>query len=455
MPDFSKLPNELLHIVASHVGQPALHEQRKLTISPHLLKMRLVCKKFSSIASATFLSLVQKEEHSSYRILNLPPKSGNLDELFSACCPGGIMSTIVTSVKYNVATAAQLGLDDAEWLCEALDSRHRAANCGCNVKRHDWEDNFCEELVNRNTVLFQRLCKDQDSFVDVLGQPASIRKLKSIFSQLARVSTILLDIYDFWEGASWDTPEPERDAVSKKFYRIGLPTLLEAISAGKATKLEFTGIGSYALGGLHPLVVNKLVRKKDFLKCITTVELVMTHCDDVDGVEMGEPYLAALKRGDRLGLLLSCVKNLKCLSLSYKDECGFQVGSELERDDVWIEELLQAQSWNFLRCFSLKKYYTNGSVLKEFLSQHSGSLTTITLEDIHISDSDCLDLLNSLRNSIPLTNANIRLSRSRHCDLPDLKKIIDDYDTALSPDVDLIDVGPYVLYRAREVIELD
>lgn len=455
MPDFTKLPNELLHIIASHVGRPALHEQRNLTISPHLLKMRLVCKKFSSIALATFLSLVQKEEHCSYSVLNLPPKSGNLDVMSSACYRGGLMSTIVTSVKYHVATAAQLELDDAEWLYEALDSQHRVGNCGCDLKKKDWVESSCEDLVVRNTFLFQKLCRDQDLFVDVLGQPASIRKLKSIFSQLERVSTVSLDIYDFWNGASWDTPGPERDAVSRKFYRSGLPTLLEAISAGKATKLECAGVGSYALGGLHPILVNQLGRKKDFLKCVTTVELTMSHRDDVDGADMGEPYLAALKRGDRLGLLLSCVKNLKCLSLSYEDECGFQVGDELERDDVWIEELLQGQSWKFLRSFTLKKYYTDGSVLKEFLDQHSGSLTRITLEDIHIPDSDCLDLLNFLRNSVPLTNAVIRLSKNRHRESPDLKKIINDHDTALSPDVDLIDVGPYVLYRTREVIELD
>lgn len=219
-----------------------------------------------------------------------------------------------------------------------------------------------ESAVAKNMRRFRKLCQAQDSFAKELLKPSSARKLRDILVRLPNLATVHIDLVDFWKGNSYDFPESESSTPAACFYQSAFPVLLEAVGSSDAVELEISGFGSYCLGGLHPLLINKLGRKRDFLKSIVNIDLVMTHSDDVDGKEYGEPCLQSLRRGDRLSLLLSCAKSLKRLSLSYEDENDWHPAN-IEGDEQWLEDVFQGQRWAGLKSFTLKEFYTSIKML--------------------------------------------------------------------------------------------
>jgi len=451
IPDYSTLPTELLYMIANNVAEVGQQEEKGQKISTHLFKMRLLCKKFSTIATATFQLLVQGEDFSDYTILHLPPKSGSLDRLLGAFSPKSIMSTIVTSVIYHVVSSPQRNPDYDEWQYYVIESKHNPPDCGCD--KDDMEMTSPDMAMNKNERRFVKLCRAQDVFAEELSKPDALKKLRTIFSRLQCSSSIQFEMKDFWNGTSWDTPGPEVDAPAAKFYHSALPVLLDAVGAGTATDLKVKGLGSFAFGPLHPLLITKLGRKKDFMKNIVNVDFVLTHSDDVGGLEYGEPCLTALRRADRLSLLLSCIKNVESLSLSYEDECHWNEMVELDEDEAWLGDVLQGQKWTCLRNFTLRKFKANGKMLKALCRDHRGTLKHVTLDSVEITAAEWVSLLNFMRNELNLTTASITLSRSVFGSVPALQEIMTKYDTGATSV--MVDIGAYVLPPAREVIELE
>lgn len=119
IPAYTTLAPELLFMIAEHVARVGSHEKEEQKVSKDLLRMRLVCKQFSEIATTTFLSLIQTDHYDDYyTTLNLPPKSGSLDHVMSALSPKGSMSSIVTNVKYHVVRSPVQQVHHDEWLYE-------------------------------------------------------------------------------------------------------------------------------------------------------------------------------------------------------------------------------------------------------------------------------------------------------------------------------------------------
>jgi len=452
-PSYTTLAPELLYMIAEHVAKVDAHEKKDQKISKDLLKMRLVCKQFSEVATATFLSLIQTNHYDDYTTLHLPPKSGSLDLVASALSAKGSMSSIVTNVKYHVVRSPVREPDYEEWLYDVVSEGGEAGDCSCGL--HHGSTQTIDRAMSKNMSRFRKLCQAQDSFAEDLLKPSSARRLRDILARLPKLASVHVDLFDFWSGSSCDFLESEDETPPSSFYKSAFPVLLEAIGSSGAKELKSNGFGSYCLGGLHPLLINKLGRKKDFLKNIVNIDLVMTHCDDIGELDYGEPYLTSLRRGDRLNLLLSCVKNLERLSLSYNDDTWFS-GLEIHGDEQWLEDVFQAQKWPGLKSLTLRKFHIKTTMLLILFRTHKATLNQITLDNIKgISATDWLLLLSFMRGNLKLTAAIIELNKRLYSSFPDLNKIISDCDQARSPSTDMVDVGGYLLPQAREVIELE
>ena len=162
--------------------------------------------------------------------------------------------------------------------------------------------------------------------------------------------------------------------------------------------------------------------------------------------------MSALKRGDRLGLLLSCVRSLKSLSLSYDDETEY-AGADIQGDVLWLKDVLQCQHWTSLTHFTLQKFNVRGPTLEELFNQHGSTLKCVVLHDVLMPDMDWLIVLKNMRDELTLTRALISLRKNGHGN--DIQKIITDHGSSPLAADSLVDIGTYVVPSAIRVTELD
>lgn len=442
-------------MIAAEVAVSTKHEGHDHPISPALFKMRLICRTFAAAATFVFLKLVSREDHSQYKVLNFPPRSGRLDGLKTAlCAKDKTMPNLITSMVFHVTTA----LEDSPQDDYLHDFFHDMIDEDCDGRGDLEYSCHCGELVEANYAFFAQQCVLQDNFATHLKTGNGASNLGSIMARLKNLQQVELKIEDFWSDLyTFGISTAETQVAGSTVFQNAIPVFLEQLSRSRASSLKFTGWGSHAWAGLHPLKLVELSRKKNFLSNITTFELNVTHRDNTDCPDGWDESLHyALGRGDRVCLLLSCMKNLASLTLEITD-VNPRPGDETYGDKQWLRDVLSRQSWNGSRSFVLKDFKANEDSLKDFLMQHRGALREIRMEKIEISDADLLTCLNLMRTKLQLAQAYVDVEPT-HVLATDLKDIIAKHGSDVPAEAlhaARKNIGGYVTGRRPEVIDLE
>jgi len=422
-------------------------------ISIHLFKMRLVCRTLCCSATSVFVALTQRDNFSDYKTLYLPPTSGSLAQLKKTFTgKDKIIAGLVTKVVYQI-TAAQSHDTDVEFLREMMydsDIGNCEGACGPGSRK-------CVRVIAaKNVEMFEDQCsKDEDFALDLDG-PNGRRDLQAILTRLKSLKVVRAEVEDFWgETFEFLLGSPgENEAVGRSAYTHGLPVLIEQLSKSVATDLQLVGLGSHALIDLNPLAVMKLGRTKNFMSNITNFELEASHRDVVQREDwMEEPELGPLRRGDRINILLSYLKNLTTLVIGCRNDYSASGGPHIH-DAVWLHDVLQEQRWPKLRSLTIHTTNVNLSTLLQTLIKHDGIETLVLNKLKHMLSDQWFHLLGFLRKKLALTEASITLARGVYDDHGELSKIISDYDVAPQTEV-WVDVGAHVVKTMPEIVEIE
>ena len=459
-PDYSTLPVEILQMIAREVAIPNEQECAEFRlgidtrdrISVHLFKMRLVCRTLCCTATSVFVALTQRDNFSDYKTLYLPPSSGSLARLKKTFTgKDKIIAGLVTKVVYQI-TAAQSEDTEVDFLREMLYDDIGGCSGGCGPGSRK----CVRTIVAKNVQMFgEQYTRDDDFALDLAG-PTGRRDLQAILTRLKSLKVVRAEVEDFW-GETFDyllgSPD-ENHAVGRIPFLHGFPVFVEQLSKSTATDFQLVGLGSHAFSELYPMEVLKLGRKKNFMSNITHFELTASHRDVVQREDwMDEPELGPLRRGDRINILLGCLKNLTSLTIGCRDD--YVASSDPHPGDaLWLQDILNSQQWPRLRSLTLHTLNFDSGTLHRLLNKHR-RIETLVLDKLkHVSSQDWLGLLEHLRRYPALTEASITVLRDLHAHHARLSSIISDYDVAPQTQA-WVDIGAYVVEARPEIVELE
>lgn len=444
-------------MIAHEVAKTCAHEAPRCKcfaankpekISVHLFKLRLVSRTFSCAATSVFVDLARRKEFTEYKVLYLPPKSVSLEDLAKIfTSKDRTLANLITKVVYQITTARD----------EDIDTEYLADYFGDMLDDHDDPLGKCvrasaakvHELIDRNVSLFGEHCSAGAKFANDLCSTKGVRNFRAVLAGLRKLKAVRIEVEDFWDDTfdSFASSTSQHGAVGLAAYHEGVPAILEHLSKSGATNVQLDGFGSHAWAGLEPIKTIKLAKSRNFLAKITHFELGVSRRDDVFMEDwMQEPEHGPMRRGDRINILLNCLKGLRSLVITSEP-------FNSEKDDTqWLDDVLIGQTWPLLRSFTLKHAYVRSATLSSFFLLHK-SLKAVVLDGLYnISSPQWYELLDTLRSESELSTASITIHEAMCNGDPRMIQIKSEHGKdARAPWVDL---GAYVVKMAK-VEELD
>jgi len=432
---FDLLPDELVLSIGTIVARLTASEWSSdgpSFVSPDLLKFRSICKRFAALGGDVYVKCCQQAPKL-YRTLRLPPANLSLSDVEKVLWDTNGTSKI-PSLFASIIEHVELRLIST---ATRPDLNHAIIEEASRYGEPDQQS--LAKTVSNNVGAFENLSQQHVKFLDDVSSAQGQSQLQNILLSVCKDVKLLsiqnIDPWSIQNIDSWSilnidpwyasmSASLSRDRRAQAISWNFLPNVLPLLRSLEVEQFH----GTVNTGSLHALNLTALT------SCFSTSALA----SNLRSFELSiqpDTYVSLKHReirknanhfsdpSDVISTVISCMPSLETLSLSL-------TGAECE-NSLWMK-IFAVRQLSTIRRLSLSRFQAADERLITFLKKHTGSLTTVRLDNCKMTSLEhTLSLLKTLRNDLSLDNvqiARLQLQRARRESVPqELQHILHSY----------------------------
>lgn len=369
-------------------------------MSPDLLKLRLVSKRFGLIALDIWIGAMRRFGG---KTLYIDPCKRSMEETLRIFAPtdvGRAWASTITEISLEIRPI---------FLYKRLAKMLRAWFANHYSQEQHMTDQNIEMFVKHNLDEFCKTWKQQQDMQRFIMSSTGSNQLQMMISSMPNLRTFEVSTKSFWLV-------PPGNAKAHKdpsaIYWQFVPHLVKLLSALKIPRLSLRIDASFMKSMRQSFLRKLFCLRPVQLDSFTTLDLRVSNDDMVmKGQQYGEGPLALAAD---FHSFLARMPNLESLSirrgtLGYTDTWGDNDFSELG-EAAWLSQVLQNQYWPRLKKLELSSFILPSSDLINILQKHKTTIKEVEFDDCALDTHDeVLRMIRFLREELVLSGCFLGL----------------------------------------------